>query len=178
LGSGGHHKAAGADESVQVPRIRGGLSEDELVERLYQLLEPVVRSEGLVLVEITFRREGHGRVLRLIVDLPQGGVTLDECARLSRQVSDLLDVEDLIQEPHHLEVSSPGLNRRLKTRRDFEIFAGRQARIVVRDQEGGTTTWQGRLLGIKADEVLLETGGMVRALPLDQVAKASLKVDF
>ena len=148
----------------------------ELCRKLTELIEPVVRSEGLLLVELQYRPEGRGNVLRLYVDRPEGGVTLEECALVSRQVSDLLDVEDLLPGRYHLEVSSPGLTRQLKTKRDFEIFAGRTARLVVRSDPGGSDTLEGRLKGILGEEVLLDCGGQLKAVPLSRVAKAKLTV--
>lgn len=150
----------------------------ELEKRLGELLEPVVRSEGLMLVELAWRRERGGQVLCLCVDRPQGGVSLDECTAISRQVSDLLDVEEPIEVPYNLEVSSPGLNRRLKDPREFELFAGRLARLVVTPPEGGSQVVQGVLKGTMGQDVLIEVSGKVKAVPLDQVAKARLAVDF
>ena len=143
-----------------------------------ELLEPVVRSEGLVLVELSWRRERGGQVLRLCVDRPQGGVSLNECTELSRQVSDLLDVEEPIEVPYSLEVSSPGLNRKLKDPREFDLFAGRPARLVVSPPEGGTQVVQGVLKGTMGQDVLIEVKGKVKALPVAQVAKAKLDLDF
>jgi ribosome maturation factor RimP len=158
----------------QQPAGAGG----EMVLRLTDFLEPVVRSEGLVLVELTFQPEKQGLVLRLFVDRPQGGVTLDECQQVSRQVGDLLDVEDLVPEKYHLEVSSPGLTRRLKTRREYEIFAGRLASLVVTDDQGRSRKTTGVLKGLMGEEVLLEVNGKVQAIPLDRVAKANLEIEF
>lgn len=143
-------------------------------QRLRELLEPVVRSEGLMLVELQLRSEGSGQVLRLYVDRPEGGVTLDECALVSRQVGDLLDVEDLIPVSYRLEVSSPGLTRRLKNDREYEIFAGRAAKLVVKDEQGRTDILRGRLKGLQGQEVLVEVQGHMRAVPLSRVAKATL----
>lgn len=149
-----------------------------MVERLTALLEPVVRSEGLLLVELSWRREAGGQVLRLYVDRPGGGVTLEECAAVSRQAGDLLDVEDLIGVPYNLEVSSPGLDRRLKDPREFDIFAGRPARLVVSDEQGGSQTLTGVLKGRMGEDVLIEVAGKVRAVPLARVAKARLEIDW
>jgi len=80
---------------------------------------------GLELVQVQYRREDHGWVLRILVDRP-GGVSVDECGEFSREVSDLLDVEDLIDNSYNLEVSSPGLDRPLIKPEDFERFAGRE----------------------------------------------------
>lgn len=151
-----------------------GMASPELAQRLAELAEPVARSEGLFLVELIWRRESSGWVLRLYVDRPEGGVSLEECALVSRQLSRLLDVEDLIPGPYHLEVSSPGLTRRLKGRREYDIFSGRPVRLVVRGDQGGTETLAGRLKGLMGEEVLLEMDGRVRAVPLERVAKARL----
>lgn len=155
---------------------RGPASEME--QRLRRLIEPVVRSEGLMLVELNWRRESGGQVLRLIVDRKQGGVNLDECAALSRQVSDLLDVEDPIAASFTLEVSSPGLTRRLKDPREFELFAGRPAKLVVSEPGGGSRTLRGVLKGTMGGDVLIEVKGKVRAVPVAAVAKARLEVSL
>ena len=139
---------------------------------------PLVRSEGLILVELQLRRESRGQVLRLYVDRPQGGVTLDECALVSRQASDLLDVDDVIPGRYHLEVSSPGLTRRLKKPREYELFAGRLAKLVVHEPEGGTATLRGRLKGLMGQDVLIESQGRVRAVAIEQVAKATLEPEI
>ena len=148
----------------------------EFIARLHELTEPVVRSEGVVLVELIWRREGRGRVLRLYIDRPEGGVALDDCALVSRQISHLLDVEDFIPAKYSLEVSSPGLTRQLKSPREYDIFAGRPARMVIRDPDGRTETVKGVLKGLAGEEVLIETKGRVRSVPLSQVAKAKLEV--
>ncbi len=150
----------------------------ELLDRLNELLTPVVRSEGLILVELQFRPEGSGLVLRLFVDRPEGGVSLEECAQVSRQASDLLDVEDVIPKRFNLEVSSPGLTRRLKTPRDFEIFAGRLVKMMVREPDGKMRTYRGLLKGIQGGEVILEVEGRLRAVPLEGVLRANLDVSF
>ncbi len=168
--------AAESAENAGAGEPAGG-PEQRRQQRLQELLEPVVRSEGLILVELIWRREPVGRVLRLIVDRPEGGVTLDECALVSRQISHLLDVEDPIEEHYHLEVSSPGLTRKLKTPRDFQVFAGRYARLVIRDEQGRTHEIRGRLKGMQKDEVLIESEGRLRAHGLDGIVKANLELE-
>jgi ribosome maturation factor RimP len=148
--------------------------QEALKAKLQEILEPVVRSEGLILVELQYRAEGSGLVLRLYVDRPQGGVTLEECAQVSRQAGDLLDVEDVISGRFHLEVSSPGLTRRLRTPRDFEVFAGRAVKVMYLDQEGKSRTLRGRLKGLQGREVVIEAEGRMRALALERLTKANL----
>ncbi|KIX11457.1 ribosome maturation factor RimP [Dethiosulfatarculus sandiegensis] len=154
------------------PLENGGLK-----QRLTTLLEPVVRSEGLVLVELAFSGDGKGQILRLFVDRPEGGVTIDECALLSRQISDLLDVEDPIVGKYSLEVSSPGLTRALKTPVEFQVFAGRAAKMTVRDDDGRTKTVKGVLKGMQEGDVLIEVQGKIRAFSIEQVAKAKLDLN-
>lgn len=150
----------------------------ELVERLTELLTPVVRSEGLILVELQFRPEGLGLVLRLFVDRPEGGISLEECAQVSRQASDLLDVEDIVPARFNLEVSSPGLTRRLKTARDFTIFAGRLVKMMVREADGKNRTYRGQLKGMQGEEVVLDVEGRLKSVPLAEVLKANLDINF
>ena len=90
----------------------------EIVERARTMIDPILSQEEFELVDIEYRRESKGWVLRLYLD-KEGGVTLDDCTRLSQEVGRNLDIEDFIQAPYTLEVSSPGLTRSLKTQKDF-----------------------------------------------------------
>ncbi len=90
-----------------------GTRDEPLIDRIWSLLEPVARSEGMEILEVEYRRESIGWVLRLFIDREEG-VSVDDCARVSRVAGDLLDVADMIPNPYHLEVSSPGLNRPLR----------------------------------------------------------------
>ncbi|MCF8032221.1 MAG: ribosome maturation factor RimP [Desulfarculaceae bacterium] len=155
---------------------RGPASKQE--QRLRDIVEPVVRSEGLMLVELNWRRESGGQVLRLIVDRREGGVNLDDCTTISRQVSDLLDVEDPINGAFNLEVSSPGLTRKLKAPEEFDLFAGRLAKLTFSEPGGGSRTLKGVLKGTMGDDVLIEVKGKPRAVPLAAVAKARLEIDL
>ena len=95
----------------------------ELLATIEALLMPILTDLGMELVDLEFKREGHSWFLRLFIDKP-GGVTLDDCAEVSREVSALLEVEDPIEAPYRLEVSSPGIDRPLKKPADFDRFAG------------------------------------------------------
>ncbi len=97
----------------------------QIRQQLEQLAEALVASEGMELVDLEYRRQGRRWMLRLFVD-KDGGVTLDDCANISRELGDLLDVKDVIPQAYVLEVSSPGLNRRLRKKEDFSRFAGRE----------------------------------------------------
>lgn len=147
------------------------------VEAVHRLAEPVAAALGLEVVDIEYRREGGGWVLRLFIDKP-GGVTLDDCAALSRDLSPVLDVEDLIDHAYHLEVSSPGVTRPLRTDRDLERFRGRRVRVSTYEKIGDRKTFIGRLVSHSAEAIDIEeeTVGLV-SLPRTAVAKANLELD-
>lgn len=159
---------------------------DTIIDKVTDLIAPALESRKLELVDIEYKREGRGNVLRLFID-KDGGVTLDDCADLSREVDVLLEVEDLIPAAFSLEVSSPGLDRPLKKTSDFVRFAGRLAKIKTRskldpDQRGyERKTFVGKLLGLEGTAVLLEQndkkGGIVE-LPLDEIEKANLEIEL
>jgi len=128
---------------------------------------------GMELVEIQFRREGHGWVLRLFID-KEGGITIDDCAAVSREISAYLEVEDLIDHAYHLEVSSPGLERPLRKREDFIRFAERLVRIKLREPINGQRVLIGTLLGLEGEMVLLEMDNETVRIDMENIAKARL----
>ena len=105
---------------------------EQVVAAIEEYAVSVLDSMGIELVELQFRPEGHGWVLRLYIDREEG-LTIDDCAAVSREISTWLDVEELIEHAFHLEVSSPGLERPLKKVKDFERFSGRKARVKLRE---------------------------------------------
>jgi ribosome maturation factor RimP len=131
-----------------------------ITQRVRAFAEELLPSLDLELVEVQFRREGHGWVLRLFID-GESGVTLEQCSKVSREVSDFLDVEDLIEQSYHLEVSSPGLERPLHTFGDFMRFRGRNARIKLRESVNGQRVFIGKINQVHDDqtiELILENG--------------------
>ncbi len=151
---------------------------DHVIERVRALALPVVQGQGMELVDVEFRREARGWVLRLYLD-KQGGVTLGDCREVSEQVSDLLDVEELVDHPYTLEVSSPGLNRLLKTPQDFSRFAGRLARIQTAAPIGGQRRFHGRLEGYREGRVILrQVQGPLLLIPFEVIVKARLEVEL
>ena len=158
----------------------------QLTEQIEQLVEPLLADLGFELVDLEYQREQRGWTLRFFLD-KEGGITLDDCAVASRELSSLLDVEDLIHTAYNLEVSSPGVERPLKKPRDFERFAGELVKIKTLDvldpdQSGKKRkTFVGVLSGLQNDHVLLKLQGRdateVR-IPLQTVEKANLKFEF
>jgi ribosome maturation factor RimP len=150
---------------------------DATLERIQPIVRGVIEFAGMELVHLEMRHEAGGQVLRLYID-KEGGVTLDDCARVSRQVSAQLDSEDPIPGRYTLEVSSPGLDRPLTSEKDFARFAGRQVKVTTVVPLEGRRNFAGRLVGL-ADaivRVVLEDGQEV-GIPKDQIAKARLVAD-
>ncbi|GAB4340505.1 MAG: ribosome maturation factor RimP [Desulfobulbaceae bacterium] len=149
---------------------------ENIITAVEKYATPLLADMGLELVEVQYRTEGHGWVLRLFIDR-EGGVTVDDCAAVSREISAWLDVEDLIEHAYHLEVSSPGLERPLNKIGDFERFAGRRARIKLREPLEGRKVFVGTIGEADGGGVVLETeAGPVR-LEFDAMAKARLTLD-
>ena len=127
----------------------------DIAARFRAVAEPILAELGLELVDAEFRRETHGWVLRLYMDKP-GGVTLEDCQRVSEELGDHLDVEDFIAYPYHLEVSSPGLDRPLTRDQDFVRFLGQEVRVSTREDLQGRHNFRGRLAGLQDGAVLLD----------------------
>ena len=147
--------------------------EDRIVAAIEKYAESVLESLGLELVEVQFRREGHGWVLRLYID-KEGGVTVDDCATVSREMSAWLDVEELVEYAYHLEVSSPGLERPLKKERDYKRFAGRMARIKLREPINEQKVFIGTIEDVDEEKVILLADGKPVNCVFDNIAKARL----
>jgi len=136
----------------------------------------VLDPQGFELVDVEYRREGGQWILRLYVDRP-GGITLDDCAKVSRQVGDLVEVIDPIDHPYTLEVSSPGLARPLKREGDFERYRGRDVRIKTFGPVEGRKHFRGKLLGLREGRVEVEVEGQVFAIPREAISKANLDLE-
>lgn len=152
-------------------------------QRVTELAQPILSSLGLELADLEFRKSGRTHILCIYIDKP-GGVTLDDCADLSRELSLLLDVEDCIPERYTLEVSSPGLNRPIKKLEDFIRFKGRLSEVktfeLFEDEAGNRRkTFLGTIEGVEDDLVLLLLKEGQRArIPFDRIAKAKLEFEF
>ena len=144
-----------------------------MVVAVEQFATGLLADYGMELVEVQFRRESHGWVLRLFIDRP-GGVTIDDCATVSREISAYLDVEDLIEHAYHLEVSSPGLERPLKREADFVRFAGRKARIKLCEPVDGQKVFVGMLEGVNNGDVIMEVDGKRHRFAFSSISRARL----
>jgi ribosome maturation factor RimP len=148
-----------------------------IIQKAEGILVPLLKAEGLSLVDIGYQREQAGWVLRVLIDREQG-ISLTDCARVSREFGQLLDMEDFIPSSYRLEVSSPGLDRPLKKEADFIKYTGRRVRIKTKDQITGRRNFKGALLGCSEGKVMVQVDGSeVFAIPLFAIIKANLELE-
>ncbi len=145
------------------------------VQKLVSLVEPVVGGEGYELVDLEWKHEAGAWVLRVYIDKP-AGVSLEDCAHVSRLLSATLDVnDDAIPVHYNLEVSSPGVNRPLKREADFRRFVGQKAKIRTKHPVGDTRrNFSGKLLAVENGRVKIDVGDATFEVPVDDVEKANL----
>jgi ribosome maturation factor RimP len=153
-----------------------------LRDQLRELLAPVVAGLGYQLWELEYHPRSGGGLLRLYIDSPddsaERGITLDDCERVSHVVSDTLDAADPIPSHYTLEVSSPGLERVLRTREHFERFAGERVRLEMMQPIEGRKRFAGRLLGVGERDITLELESGRISLPIDDIHRARLAPDM
>ncbi len=148
------------------------------LERIRQIAERVAGSEGLFLVDVELKGGRSNLLLRVFID-KAGGVSHGDCESVSEQVSAILDVEDLFPTSYTLEVSSPGLDRKLARPAEFEHFAGRRARLVLREPAGADRVLEGRLAGLDGSNVRLDMGAAgIQEFELSNISKAQLVVEM
>ncbi len=148
-----------------------------IIERVKEIVDPILSNEGMELVDIEYRREGRGWVLRLFID-KEGGITLEHCAHISEELGRNLDVEDFIPNPYILEVSSPGLDRPLKREKDFIKYLQHRIKVKTLDPIDKRRNFKGKLLRVSEGLIELEVEDRIIQIPLSNVAKANLEIDF
>jgi ribosome maturation factor RimP len=150
-----------------------------VTSKIEEIAERVAGSEGLEIVEVEVKGGGASRLIRISIDKPEG-VTHADCEFISQQVGTILDVEDVIPGGRYtLEVSSPGVERKLLRPRDYERFKGKKVRIALREPLENRRNWEGTLAGLEGNEVTLEVQpGKTIRFPFDQVQKANLKFEW
>ena len=147
-------------------------------ERVHAIAERVAASSGLEVVEVELRGGGKSRMLRVFLDKP-AGVTHEDCAQFSREFGTILDVEDVVPGAYTLEVSSPGLDRPLIRPDDYRRFAGRRAKLVMREAVDGQTFFKGTLGGVEEGHVIIDAEDRrTHRVPLAMITRANLEVEF
>jgi ribosome maturation factor RimP len=161
---------------------------NDVVERVGAVAVRVAGSYRLEIFDIQFRREGRGMVLRIRIDRPWSeslgstaneSVSIEDCASVSRDLSAIFDVEDIVPGAYTLEVSSPGLDRPLRSAADYRRFSGRRAKLVMREAVDGQTFFKGRLGGMDGERAVVETDdGRRHLVPIGVITRANLEVEF
>jgi len=156
---------------------RVAMANESIAARVQEIAERVAIDHGLELVHAEVAGPENKPIVRIFIDKPHG-VTHEDCSEVSNHLGTILDVEDFIHAAYTLEVSSPGLERGLYKRADYERFAGSNAKMKTRQPIDGQRNFRGRLLGLDGNDVLFDdrTNGQVR-VPLDLITKANLEVD-
>src|ERR1700712_2652552 len=159
--------------------------EAAVVEQVRTAAERVAAGYGLEIFDVQFRREAGGMVLRVQIDRPGPAATAEEsvsvadCAQVSRDLSAVLDVDDAVPVAYTLEVSSPGLDRPLRGLDDYRRFAGRLAKVVMREKGDGQGFFRGRLAGVEGQDVLIDGEDRRRhRVPHAAITRANLEVEF
>ena len=154
-------------------------SREAVVDRVVEIAGRVGGSEGIDIVDVEWKGSGGHRMLRIYIDKPEG-VSHGDCEFVSKQVGTILDVEEVIPGGRYtLEVSSPGVERKLSKAADFERFAGRQAKILLKEPIAGQRLWEGALAGYAGGVITLEpASGDPVSFPLVEVERANLKFEW
>ncbi|MBN2097295.1 MAG: ribosome maturation factor RimP [Candidatus Omnitrophica bacterium] len=149
-----------------------------LSEQVKQAVLPVLDKENVELVELQLNRGKKRLLLRFLVDRP-GGITLDECAHLNREIGRIFDQQNVVQDSYILEVSSPGLDRPLKSTRDFQRAQAKLIRVVLHQELNRQNVWKGRLVEISEKEIAVQTeDGASQRIPRELIARASVEVEI
>jgi ribosome maturation factor RimP len=141
------------------------------IEEIQQLVQRIVDSEGMELVDVEFKSGRSRNLVRVFID-KVGGVTLDDCENISRQLGAILDVKDLMKNAYILEISSPGVDRPMRTDRDYERSLGRTMRVTFHGQNGDSQQMIGRLLEVTDAAIVLDVEGKLTSIARDQIIKA------
>jgi len=151
--------------------------DQKVIDSVRGILDSLLLGYGFELVDIEYRREGRGWVLRIYID-KDGGVSVEDCARISRELGTLLDLNDIIPGTYNLEISSPGLTRALKKVRDFERFKGKLLKIKTMKDIQGRRVFIGRLIDFVGNVASVEMDRHVYFIPYDEIERANLELDF
>lgn len=144
------------------------MNKNAATEKLYKLIEPIVQEKNFELYHLEYVKEFGENYLRVYIDSPNG-INLDDCEKVSRPISDLLDVEDPISEPYYLEVSSPGIDRVLYTEKHLEKYTGYQVLVKLEKLYEGKKQYEGILSSFDSEIILLKVDNNEFKIPKDKI---------
>jgi len=156
---------------------QGKKLEKKIIDDVETCLEEMVEQTDLELVDVEYRRESSGWVLRVYID-KKGGVQFEDCSRISSQLGDIIEVKDIIPVAYSLEVTSPGVNRPLKKEQDFIKVIGETVKLKTRTLLNNRKNFKGVLKDIKNGMLLIDSDGKALSIPYCDVKKANLEYNF
>ena len=150
----------------------------DIKNKIEELAVPLLLDRNLELVDIDYRAEGNGKVVRIYID-KTGGVTIDDCADISRELGTLMDINEIISHSYSLEVSSPGLDRELRKNSDYEKFRGRKLKLKLNNPvKKQFLLRMAKLCDFRDNIAYIEFEGDMFDVPISDIEKANLELDF
>ncbi|MCM8795758.1 MAG: ribosome maturation factor RimP [Candidatus Omnitrophica bacterium] len=149
-----------------------------LINELNQIIGGYLETQGIELVELIYRYEGKDLVLRILVDKPEGGITLDECVRLNNAIGLILDEKGILEERYILEVSSPGLDRPLRTKKDFLRCLNRKVRFFLTESINGKMELEGIIKKVEENAVYVDVEGQILEISFIKMNLAKQALNF
>lgn len=150
----------------------------KVTEIVEELVTPITDEFGLELVDVEYKKEGGNWFLRVFIDRPEGGVDIEDCGRVSERLSDKLDEVDPIPTSYYLEVSSPGAERPLKKRLDYQRAVGKSIYISTYEPIEGSKTFEGILAAVDEEEIRITFANKEVTIPFEKIASAHLLIEF
>ncbi len=149
-----------------------------IIEQLRPIIGSFLKEKGYELIDLTFRKEFGSMNLKVLTDRPDGGITLEECGRLSETIGDIVDNSGVITTSYVLEVASPGLDRPIVSDRDYERVLGRLIKVYVAKPLEKKSVVTGKLVKFEQDKIILDKNGEQFEIPRSLIAKAVLEIEF
>lgn len=153
------------------------MTKTSVIESIIEIVEPVINDEALDLVDVEYKKLGKTWTLRILIDSDQG-VTVDDCKKVSRQVGDMIEIDDLISNPFVLEVSSPGLDRPLKKEKDFLRFKNKAIKVKTFSPMENRKNFRGTIQDCKNKILFLDEEGVSIEISLDKISQAKPIIEF
>jgi ribosome maturation factor RimP len=154
------------------------MNKNALIDKLIELIRPIVEELNYELYHLEYVKEGQENYLRIYIEKEDGGISLEDCEKVSRAVSDMLDVEDPIAEAYYLEVSSPGMERVLHTDKHLERYIGSNVLVKISGLLNGKKKFEGELLGFNSQELKIKYQDEDLSIPRDKISSVSLRCEL
>lgn len=153
------------------------MDRQEIIAQLQNIIDDYLKIQGLHLVDLIYRHEGRDLIVRILVDRPEGGITVGECSELNNRITSLLDEKDILQTRYILEVASPGLDRPLKTKNDFLRCTNKRVRFFLNEPINGKIELEGLISKVENDSVYIESKNEIIEIPLIKINKAKQVIE-